>query len=479
VRETLGLAPWPVQVGGEFVHGAERCMALDELRAAGARTRELEWPDRTWEPGEPSADGGAPGPGRMLTGAEAEADPELAAVHRLFRETVGEGRRSPRPGRDVDGAELVRRAGFNARQTRFAEAVYANDFGCSLRDLGLGELRTECRAWAHGDAYVVPLDVSYLDLARTWAATPGVVVELGWPAARVEADAAAGIVVVTARDGRTCRAARAVVTVSLGVLKAGALAFAPPLSEAKRGAIARLGFGNAIKVLVSFADAAWPPDITDVVCPGATAPEVWFLRAPDLATPASRAAAGDLPGHLACFFLCGDRAREAQRLVSYGSEGGEGVDGGGEAAVVGRCLDQLDAMFPPSDTGRKSARALMRKYLVFDWSRDEHTRGCYSFPTHGARPGDRAALAAPAAGGRLFFAGEATHPGVNPCFQAAMETGVRAAAEVIASRDREEASSGGGKGEGDNHWRMIRAGLAAAALSGLAVAWRVGQGSRA
>lgn len=32
----------------------------------------------------------------------------------------------------------------------------------------------------------------------------------------------------------------------------------------------------------------------------------------------------------------------------------------------------------------------------------------------------------------LFFAGEATHLAVNPCMQAALETGERAAAQVMA-----------------------------------------------
>ena len=45
---------------------------------------------------------------------------------------------------------------------------------------------------------------------------------------------------------------------------------------------------------------------------------------------------------------------------------------------------------------------------------------------------DRRELAAPVAGA-LFFAGEATHIGVNPCMQAALETGERAAREVAQS----------------------------------------------
>ena len=44
------------------------------------------------------------------------------------------------------------------------------------------------------------------------------------------------------------------------------------------------------------------------------------------------------------------------------------------------------------------------------------------------------ALAAPV-GNVLYFAGEATHPAVNPCMQAALETGERAAEQVLAHQN--------------------------------------------
>ena len=37
-------------------------------------------------------------------------------------------------------------------------------------------------------------------------------------------------------------------------------------------------------------------------------------------------------------------------------------------------------------------------------------------------------------GQTVFFAGEATHPAINPCIQAAIETGQQAAAQVLAAR---------------------------------------------
>lgn len=44
----------------------------------------------------------------------------------------------------------------------------------------------------------------------------------------------------------------------------------------------------------------------------------------------------------------------------------------------------------------------------------------------------RAALAA-SVHGTVFFAGEATHKAVNPCLQAAFETGEQAAKDILAS----------------------------------------------
>ena len=92
-----------------------------------------------------------------------------------------------------------------------------------------------------------------------------------------------------------------------------------------------------------------------------------------------------------------------------------------------------------------------------DWSKQPFIRGAYTYPSLGAEIGDRHvtfsvcylhaftlcvstylmlgaeagcsgrdALARPV-DNTLFFAGEATHPAVNPCLQAAWETGLSAA----------------------------------------------------
>ena len=71
--------------------------------------------------------------------------------------------------------------------------------------------------------------------------------------------------------------------------------------------------------------------------------------------------------------------------------------------------------------------------LVIDWSREKHIYGAYTYPTLHAQVGDRDVLAAPI-GKSVFFAGEATHAAINPCMQAAMQTGQRAASEIMACK---------------------------------------------
>ena len=69
-------------------------------------------------------------------------------------------------------------------------------------------------------------------------------------------------------------------------------------------------------------------------------------------------------------------------------------------------------------------------YLRTSWARDPYAGGSYSFRRVGEQPEEAAALAKPI-DGRLFFAGEATHPHYFATVHGAYETGIRAAREII------------------------------------------------
>ena len=86
----------------------------------------------------------------------------------------------------------------------------------------------------------------------------GVEVRLDTPVRTVARDASGVTVTTAAGEGLVADAA--VVTLPLGVLQSGAVAFDPPLPAAHRAAIESLGMGVLDKVVLVFEDAFWGPD---------------------------------------------------------------------------------------------------------------------------------------------------------------------------------------------------------------------------
>jgi len=82
----------------------------------------------------------------------------------------------------------------------------------------------------------------------------GLTIHLSTPVLRIETTDA-GLVVETEND--TFDASHCIVTVPVGVLKADVIAFEPPLSAARRGALDQLDMSNLEKVVLTFDEADW------------------------------------------------------------------------------------------------------------------------------------------------------------------------------------------------------------------------------
>jgi predicted NAD/FAD-dependent oxidoreductase len=80
-----------------------------------------------------------------------------------------------------------------------------------------------------------------------------------------------------------------IITVPLGVLKAGRIAFSPALPEDKQIAIRRLGFGLLDKLYLRFDDVFWDADATWILTPETGLPpgqfNQWLNLAPLLDAP--------------------------------------------------------------------------------------------------------------------------------------------------------------------------------------------------
>lgn len=184
---------------------------------------------------------------------------------------------------------------------------------------------------------------------------------------------------LTLADGGVLAADAAVVTLPLGVLRAGDVALDPPLSPARQQAIAALGMGLLNKCWLRF-DAAPPVpavDWIDHAAPDPAAFAIWVNGGPALGMP----------------LLLGFSAATP-------AEGVEALD---DRATVALATDRLRQMFGSAFPAPAAGR-------VTRWRADPLSRGAYSFLPVGATPDHRRALGGADWDGRLVLAGEAASP---------------------------------------------------------------------
>lgn len=93
----------------------------------------------------------------------------------------------------------------------------------------------------------------------------GADLRLGWTVRHINYGASG--VLIENTDGKSLSFDAALITVPLGVLKAGGIAFEPPLPSDKREAIDRLGMGVLDKVYLKYADVFWDTDTTWIATP--------------------------------------------------------------------------------------------------------------------------------------------------------------------------------------------------------------------
>lgn len=224
------------------------------------------------------------------------------------------------------------------------------------------------------------------------ALADGLSVELNHPVTEVAVDDE-GVTVTAA--GEPFEGTHAVVTVPLGVLKRGAIAFDPPLSDEKSAVIRRMDMGGLEKVAMVFDEDWWGGGSAEFV---SADEDGAFPELLDLS---------DLSGAPTLVCLYGGRfSREVQ-----GSWSDDDLVSGALAAAE---------MAYGATAPEPVATAVTR------WSTDPYSGGSYAFLPVGASLDDIDTLAEPE-GDRLLFAGEATWRAAYGNVHAAMFTGLREA----------------------------------------------------
>jgi monoamine oxidase len=221
------------------------------------------------------------------------------------------------------------------------------------------------------------------------------------------------------RAVETVRARAMVVTLPIGVLKApagsaGAVAFDPPLA-AKRNALDLIGVGHVVKVVLRFRRAFWDDDdfLGARGVRGAVAP-VNFIHSEEGAFPT---------------FWTSSPVRAPVITAWAGGTAADVLLAGTRDGIIDRALDSL-----AQQCGR-SRSFLDREYVsawTHDWQADPFSRGAYSYASIGGSNA-HAILGRPLRG-TLFFAGEATSGDETGTVAGAIESGRRAAREIIRLR---------------------------------------------
>jgi len=256
----------------------------------------------------------------------------------------------------------------------------------------------------------------YSELARRRAAPFGDrvrlstrVTEIRWSGEGVRIEARQG------GEETEFRARAAVITLPLGVLKDGTVAFDPALPDEKLRAIRRIGYGAVMETILRLEGG----NLVERLGPFAM---LWGNTATSFDRPF--VGLSSRPEVISAFTA----GREAVRRARLD-----------DAAVVEAAVAELESILPSGcRVGTVVDSAIQR------WPANPWIRGGYSFLPPGVGTEERHILAAPVEG-RLFFAGEATHYEGEPAtVHGAIETGYRAAREVLRALTPDSTAPAGG-----------------------------------
>jgi monoamine oxidase len=384
-----------LELGAEFIHG--HAPATGELlRSAGGLRIDT-----------------AGGRFRVSEGRTSAQENVFGSVHRLMQEV------DALPDLDLSVEDFLAR--FAADHTLDSARAYARMMveGFDAADPRRASVRAIAAEWNSMDGGQARPATGYGALmAQLARAAGGLPIRLQTPVqsvdwsgeeVRVRATSPGGPVEVVAR--------RALVTVPVSVLQLasgspGGIVFTPPLEE-KSAALRGIALGPVLKVLLRFRHAFWEElqggrfrDAGFLHSPNATFPTVWTqlpVRVPLLTA-----------------WTGGPRA--------------ERLRGSGSSTIIEAALGSLETIL---GAGAQLREELAAAYL-HDWQTDPYARGAYGYLTVGG-------LSAPEALARplrnvLFFAGEATSAQGIGTVEAALQSGRRAATEIIDSLKRQRAA---------------------------------------
>ncbi len=377
----------PIDLGASWIHGVTRNPIARLARGIGARTLPTDYDSLALFDSD----------GRRFTHAEVLSMTRRMQKLRRALSTEQE-RRIAAGAPDVSVAEAIRAVGAydglteaETRQLdRLVNTGIEHEYAADVSDLSL-LYYDEDQAFPGRD---VILPNGYDAIVHRLA--DGLDVRLEHVVRRVTS-APSGVSVET--DRGTFHADRALVTLPVGVLKSGAVAFEPRLGARKAQAIERFGSSVLNKVCLRFPAPFWAADDTHLLGYVARERGQW---GEDL----------NLYKYI-----------ERPVLVLFNAGAfGSAVESMSDAEIVGRAMGALRTMYGAAAVNPEA-------WLISRWGSDPFSRGSYAHVVPGSSGADHDVLAERSE--RLFFAGEATHRKYRGTVHGAYLSGLREAARML------------------------------------------------
>ncbi len=388
----------PIELGAEFIHGKspELFSIVDK---AGLRFEEMT--SRHWY---------------FENGRLAKSPEFWSTVEQMMSEMKGEVR-------DQSFKEFLESKNFPASAKAIASRYVEGFDAAQLDKVGIHGLTEENeasnlidgeRAFRLLDGYDGVANV-LMNEARGHGAELRLnttVTELRWSNNKVE-------VPCTTTVDAPLTAHKALITIPLAVLKLeheqGSIKFVPGLPQWKLDAIRSLEMGAALRIVLRFTRRFWE----DLEIPGAEREDLkqlGFIHYPDAPIPTWWTTLPESEPILVGWA----GGPTAQRLLSLS-----------DTEIESRALESLSIIF---GINKDVLRTFVTQSYFHNWQQDPLSRGAYSYATVNGME-HQLNLAKPL-DGTVFFAGEATSLGHFGTVHGAIESGMRAAREILTATPR-------------------------------------------
>ncbi len=379
IKELTGFADFPIELGAEEVHG-QKTVWHDIVFDTDAKVVDSDDEDIFFINGV------------RQTEEDLADNADYKALKKLV-EDIGDFK-----GDDMTMEAYVASKGIGGQFIPLANAILGNEFGTSNDRLGVLGVALDDALWTAGNKNFMLKNRSFLSILKEKFAS--VIPDVQLNRLVIEVDHTGDTVRVRDVTGAYHEADKVIVTTSVAVLKAGVIQFDPDLPYVKQQAMSKIGMAEGMKVILKFSSQFWPDDTGSIFGNGLI-PEFWV-------TSGGGRSGSD---HVITAFVNGQNAATLRVL------------GTGIPALICSELDQIFG-------GTVATGSLIDSH-VEDWFANPFVGGTYSYPTVGMPASARRELAVPL-GGKLFFAGEATHFEGHPStVHGALESAYRAVEELV------------------------------------------------